>query len=284
MNERSRGRKAVCLLALALMSGCVDQAREVSLYKKQLDTLPGATIAVPGDYTPLTMQDALRLAEKNNESLGLSGETYVQALIAKDKAFSAFLPTVSLNPTYSQVQRTRGMIGSAHDFEVPLEANTNLFNGFRDEASLEQNDAAVIQNRELLLNEQQAVLLDVVQAYYKVLTDERSVTVLQNSLAEQDERVRQSKAKFELGNGTPLDVAQSESQASSTRVSLIQAVADVKTDRAMLTFLIGSPCDGRPLTDGYEPPRDIGQPLSAWPPDRPFASRLGNIFRQSRWI
>jgi outer membrane protein len=269
MNNPMRGRIRRWLIPLAAIcaasgGGCVDQPKDIALYRKQLDALPGVTsVPVPPEQAPLSLQQALALAEKNDESLGLSGETYVQALIAKDRAFSAFLPQISIDPTYSQSQKIRGE-GPAHSFNVSANLSMNFFNGFRDQATIEEDTATSEEDRLLLLNEQQIVLLDVVETYYKVLQDERQVTVFQNSLAEQDESVRQAQAKFDLGSGTLLDIAQSQSQASQTRVSLIQAVASVKTDRAMLTFLIGSPADSCPLTDQYEPPLEIDQSLAEW--------------------
>jgi outer membrane protein len=263
MNNSLRGRTAVALLTLALAAGCVDQKKEVALYQKQLDALPGS--APPGpDDSPLSLQQALRLAEKNDESLGLSGETYVQALIAKDRAFSAFLPQISVGPSYSIVQKLRGEVGPTHSYGIPLAASINVFNGFRDEATLEQNDATVAQTREQLLNEQQLILLDVGEAYYTVLQNERSVLVYRSSLAEQDERVRQAKAEYQFGNGTPLAVAQSESTASATRVQFIQAEASVTTSRAALGFLLGIPMETRPLTDQYIPPREMEWPVETW--------------------
>ena len=93
----------------------------------------------------------MRLAEQNDESLGLSGESYVQALIAKDKEFSTFLPQISLSPSLSLSQRFRGEKGPSHSFEVPLGASGNLFNGFRDENTLDQDTANIEQQRQLSL-------------------------------------------------------------------------------------------------------------------------------------
>jgi outer membrane protein len=272
MNKSHRPILTVRAVSLAmagavavLSAGCVDQAREVSFYRKQLDALPGVqSVPVPVASKPLTVQEAMRLAEQNDESLGLSGESYVQALIAKDKEFSTFLPQISLNPSLNESQRFRGETGPSHNFNIPLGASGNLFNGFRDEASLDQDTATIEQNRQNLLNEQQIVLLDVVQTYYQVLQAERSVTVFESSLQEQDERVRQARAQYDLGNGTPLAVAQAESQASSTRVELIQARNTVIVSRAMLAFLIGAPVDDRPLIDGYWPPQEVDQSIDAW--------------------
>ena len=193
MNNPLLPRVARSILGLALAAtaaGCVDQAKEVALYRKQLDTMPGvASTPVPVDEAPLTLQAALSLAEKNDESMGLSGETYVQALIAKDREFSTFLPQISLGPNLSESQPVRGNTGPVHNFTVPLNANMNVFNGFRDQETLDQDTATIEQQRQNLLNEQQTILFDVVQDYYAVLQNERSVQVFQSSLAEQEELV-----------------------------------------------------------------------------------------------
>jgi outer membrane protein TolC len=116
----------------------------------------------------------------------------------------------------------------------------------------------------LLLDAQQTALMLTADAYYTVLQAERSVVVDENSLAEQEERVRQATAQLNAGNGTRLAVAQSESEASATRVSLIQAQAAVATSRAALGLLIGIPLGDRPLTDQYDPPTDELRPVEEW--------------------
>jgi outer membrane protein len=268
MNKSDRGRTLTAAAALAVVSiylgGCVDQKKEVALYQKQLDTLPGATLPLPAADEPLTLQQAMRLALKTNDSLGLSGEAYVQALIAEDTAFNTFLPTISLNPSLTESQRQRGQTGPSHSFNIPANASINAFNGFRDEASVDKTSAASEQQRQLLLNEQQTILIDVVTAYYMVLTAERSVMVDQNSLGEQEERVRQSVAQSQLGNGTLLAVSQSESQAAGTRVQLVVDQNKVITTRAALAQLIGVDMTTRPLSDGYEPPQESNRAVEAW--------------------
>ena len=107
------------------------------------------------------------------------------------------------------------------------------------------------------------VLLDVAQTYYQVLTSEQSVDVLTNSLAAQEENVKTLEEQYHVGAARPLDVAQAESQASQTRVSLLQAQADVKTGRAMLAFLVDAPIRENPLRDDFEAPTSV-TPVELW--------------------
>src|SRR6185503_9561053 len=73
--------------------------------------------------------------------------------------------------------------------------------------------------------------------------------VLKGSLNLQEERVRDFQARRRAGVVRPLDVAQTEAQASSTRVSLIDAKNDVVNGRTTLAFLVGAPVASSPLID-----------------------------------
>jgi outer membrane protein len=75
------------------------------------------------------------------------------------------------------------------------------------------------------------------------------VEVLNNSLELQGARVREFEVRRRAGVVRPLDVAQTEAQASATRVSLINARQDVVNGRTALSYLIGAPVGNSPLTD-----------------------------------
>ena len=44
----------------------------------------------------LTLEAALLLANSGSEQLSIQGETYLQSLIARDRAYSTFMPTINL--------------------------------------------------------------------------------------------------------------------------------------------------------------------------------------------
>src|SRR5450432_223505 len=84
----------VCGAAILIVGCAVDQDREVAQYRKILDrAFPPTTAPAPTEQ--MSLQRAMALANQNNEQLGLRGEDYVQALIDKNRAVAAFLPTVS---------------------------------------------------------------------------------------------------------------------------------------------------------------------------------------------
>jgi len=101
-------RAALCFAAAfgICVAGCVDQQSEVNNYRKELDGPKPPAVKV--DYShgeELTLEAALLLTNSGSEQLSIQGETFLQSLIARDRAYSAFMPTISLAPTINWQNR-----------------------------------------------------------------------------------------------------------------------------------------------------------------------------------
>ena len=252
------------LALLFFVAGCaVDQKKEVGRYR---DVLGRGVTATAPDYQPgetLTLARALLLANRDNERLAIEGENYLQALIEKDRVAWSFFPTVAIEPSYTITDRANrgsggavGTIGgfrpvgsTLQRFEAPIVSRVNLFNGFVDVARLRGARADAERQRLLLLDQQALILLEVAQVYFQVLRSERQVSVIQSSLAVQEERVRDVEARQQAGIARPLDVSQTLAQAASTRVSLVSARSDVANGRTSLATLIGVDRVDGPLSE-----------------------------------
>lgn len=275
-------KKTLVVLSVAvLMAGCkVDQKKEVAQYRNILNEnkLPKLADAPP-ESEALTLAEAMSLANQRNENLGLSGEDYVQALIDKNRAAANFLPTVSLQPNYTIAQRPAGAIqpsagtpsagayrvhGKVEDrFEAPVVGSINVFRGFGDVYNIRQAEALIAQRKEMLLDLQSTVLLNVAQIYYQVLRSERQVAVLRHSLDLQTARLADVTQQFNNGLATRLSVAQTRAEVDATRVTLVQAESDVRNGRSLLAGIVGIPHVPHRLADTYPVPDNIG-PESAW--------------------
>ena len=247
------------LLLLSFVTGCVDQKKEIASYRKIIDAdVPAST--QPGEAQPLALLDALRLANQNNERLAIEGENYLQALIEKKRAVANFLPTVSLSPTYSVRDPASGTgndpSGGSRDrrIDVPVTGSVNVFRGFGDVATFRAAGATAEQRRALLLDLQQSILIDVARAYFQVLRSEQSVEVLTNSIAVQEERVADIRARQRVGFAKALDTAQTEAQAAATRVTLIDARNGARRGRELLELLTAVPIGDRPLAETITAP------------------------------
>ena len=170
--------------------GCVNQKKDIAEYRKVIDGDKPLPVHIePGSVVTLT--DALRLADHNEETLGIQGESYLQALITKDRDFASFSSHTQPRPNLHRQRYTRQPARHQRpQLQRLLGAGMNVFNGFSDYYTLKAADQTIEQQRQLLLDAQQTVLLDVITAYYTVLDAEQSVDVLTNSLKVQNENVR----------------------------------------------------------------------------------------------
>lgn len=265
--------RPILVSMLFLAAGCLPtQQQEIARYRKVLDAHAPTTLPVRENETPLTLEDAFALANRNNEQLALSGEDYLQAIINKNRDFAAFLPTVNLSAGYSAAYNDRvggGFTNTTPPRRLPTHSQLsysksgsigtgmNLFNGFRDVAALRQATDIIEQRKASLLDAQATLLLNVTQTYYLVLQSEESERVLQNSLQLRQEQIRDMQARVKLGNARPLDLAQAQADEASTRASLRQAEANAINARSELAFLLGMPAITGPLADRYIVPHPL---------------------------
>ncbi len=257
----------VCGVSFAMTGCAVDQSKEVAQYREVLD----ATHLPPTNRLPegetLSLSQAMSLANQHNEDLGLRGEDYVQALIDKNRAVANFLPTVSFEPSYTIADRhhadtvvagLRPRGSTLQGYALPVVGEINVFNGFGDVANLRAVEAIIAQRRELLLDLQATILLNVAQTYYQVLRSEQAVDVLKNSLALQESRLSDVEQQFRNGLATQLAVSQTRAQVDGTRVQLVQAQSDVRNGRFTLALLIGVPRVNNALADSFAIPSEPG--------------------------
>lgn len=249
----------------ALATGCVNERKEIATYRTILDANTTPVTHTPGQ--PLTLEKALLLANQHNEELSIRGEDYLQALIAKNRAASTFFPTIALVPTYFHQDQTGGIsrddeddtrpgggFGGAASSDRRLDIPLNLRGSLTVSDLLNYRAAArtIDEQRALLLDAQSLLLLDVAQTYLQILRSERSVQVLESTLMIQNTRLRDMRNRVRAGFALNLDVAQTEAQASATRVSLINARNDIASARALLAFITAAPVADSPLLDPAE--------------------------------
>jgi outer membrane protein TolC len=283
-SEKPSSRLPVFAVVLILVSGCSFKD-DVPRYRAVLDGPHPTTLPRYQPDEPLALIRALQLANTDNEAIGISGESYIQALAQKMHNAGTFLPTLSLAPSYSlskggsdsfsfgstgttggssslagfSVTQNSGTI--SHNFSVPVGASAT---GTLSNVSTYQAAGQTAEQRALLLlDERETILLQVVQSYYTCLKNERQVVVFQNSVKFKSEKVRDQEARLKLGAVKPLDVATSQSDLAATRVSLRQAIADAANARSALARLMGVSEVRGPLIDAFEAPVDV-QTVEQW--------------------
>ncbi|HEX5053774.1 MAG TPA: TolC family protein [Planctomycetota bacterium] len=254
------------LTALPLFGACAtDQQADVDLWRREV-ALGDTPAFVPG--TPLSLATAVRLANDQNERIAIAGEDFVQACAERARINADFFPQVDLAPSFIYREKTNSgvkFLDQSSLLDVPVHAQWTPFDGFRTVNLASAADLTAEQRRSLLLDLRETVVLEVAQAYYRVLRAERRAELLEQSIATQEQRVRDFAARERIGTARTLDRTQAEALVSRTRLDLFDTRADALAARQALSLLTGADVHDSPLHDDFVLPseRPDGEALLA---------------------
>ena len=253
------------VVAALLLCGCANWSGDVARYQKVLGE--ARTVTQPSAFdpsAPLPLARAMQLANADNEAIASRGEDYIQALAEKMRESGTFLPTLTLEPSYTLSQSNgisfpgaggAASVSSSNQFSVPF--NASATGSLSNASNIQAADRTAEQRALLLLDERETILLEVVQSYYAALKDERQSGVYEHSMQLKAEKVRDQQARLKLGNVRPLDLAQSQSDLAGTQASLIQSQTDAANARSALARLMAVPAVRGVLTDRFDPPAGL---------------------------
>lgn len=214
-------------------------------------TAPAPAAAVPAPYdrdaaptraaATESLQSALAKAYNFNPDL----KSFRSRLRATDEqvpqAYAGWLPSAALGYSYGY---DRSRTGNARPEGVHPETKTAtvtqpVFNGGETIARTDRAYSAIDAGRAQLAAQEQEVLLDAVKAYIEVV---RTKDVLQLSTNNEEvlkEQLGATKERFDLGETTRTDVAQSEARLARANSDKIRAEGNYRVARANYVRIIG---------------------------------------------
>lgn len=136
-----------------------------------------------------------------------------------------------------------------------------IFNGFQTANRTRQAEAAVLAARETLRTTEQTVLLNAATAYMNLLRDTAILDLQRRNVEVLQEQLRQTRDRFNVGEVTRTDVAQSESSLAAGRSQVLLAQSNFATSQATYRQVIGN-APGK-LTPGTPVDRFSPQNLNA---------------------
>ncbi|WP_244271853.1 TolC family outer membrane protein [Pseudovibrio denitrificans] len=156
------------------------------------------------------------------------------------QALSGWRPTIIGSGQYGyQWQDTNGTNRNRNEATLSLQATQPLFRGFRTVNSTRQAESIVRAQREDLRFAEQTALFQAATAYMDVIRDTALVSLRRSDLKFQEEQVRASKDRFNVGEGTRTDVSQAESGRARAQSALNTSLANLNTSRAIFRQVIG---------------------------------------------
>ncbi|MBZ8132575.1 type I secretion protein TolC [Afifella sp. IM 167] len=168
-------------------------------------------------------------------------------------AKGGYRPQIS---AYSEIDRTyagahsfgRHPSDTTSDLAVGVQVQQNLFQGFRVRNAVSGAKAGVYASRYALEATVQDVLLDAAEAYMNVLRDQALLELRQQNLDFLNEQLKAAQDRFDVGENTRTDVAQTRASLSLAQSQLSLAQANLVASKATYRQVIGHEADGIFLT------------------------------------
>ena len=209
--------------------------------------LLASAVVFAGSVHAESLADAITLAYQTNPTLQAqraqqraTDETYVQAR-------AGYRPTIDITANTGFQWLWLGG-GSCTVFACPLSTNSRsasvgfnqpLYTGGRATARVRGAEATVLSGREALRLQEAQVMGLVIQVYMDVRRDEQALVIRQDNVGVLQRQVDETRARFEVGEVTRTDVAQSEAQLAAARALLSSAQAALASDRAAYATVVG---------------------------------------------
>jgi outer membrane protein len=220
----------------------------------------GAVGAYAAPVCAETLADAIALAYDTNPNLLAQratqralDETYVQARVGYRPQLSfssdaAYLETRTPHAAGGGLIDTngdgipdalgRGVVAS-NNATIGLNLDQPLWTGGRTSSAVSAAEADILSGRETLRRVESQVLLNVIQAYVDVRRDQDGVRIRELNVGVLQEQLKESKARFDVGEITRTDVAQSEARLAAARAQLSSAIAQLGISRASYAAIVG---------------------------------------------
>lgn len=186
-----------------------------------------------------SLQDALVAAYLNSNLLEQNRALLRVADEDVAVAYSALRPQVNASSSITSSDEAFGFGGSDLSSSISLGMDLLIYDAGATRLSVEAAKETVLASRAQLLNLEQQVLLNAINAYLSVQRDARTVSLQEGNLRLITQELRAARDRFEVGEVTRTDVAQAEARLAEARGALAQAQGNLAISRELYVATVG---------------------------------------------
>ena len=188
-----------------------------------------------------TLVQAIAAAYETNPELAAQRAVVRQTDEQVPQALSFGRPAV--DATIAQQQNGLEFADNGRTFNAGLNINQSLYRGGRTRSATNAADNRILAARSRLRATENNILLDVVTAYSDVLRFAAVVDLNGNQVKVLERELQASRDRFEVGDLTRTDVAQSDARLANARSNVISARGQLSAARAAYARVVGRPAD-----------------------------------------
>jgi TolC family type I secretion outer membrane protein len=192
-----------------------------------------------------TLNEALVSAYAGNPTLGAERARQRATDEQTAQALSGWRPSVNagadiaVQHTNTNPNPTGTRTGTFYPADMSITLTEPVFRGFKTVKGVKRAEATVEAGRQNLLAVEQQTLFDAVQAYMNVIRDRKILVLRQRNVKVLQEQLRSSQERFNVGEVTRTDVAQSTARLSLSESTVAEAKSNLAASIATYTKVIG---------------------------------------------
>ena len=233
-----------------LLVGLVIVQSLASVAQQQTDSL-----------TVLTFEEAVKIGLMNSVTLNQQKNQLEFNQILKTSSIASLAPSVSINGTASRFdgnsfdqQQGRAVNGVRDNLSVSIDAQMNLFNGFRSINILKQYSSSLDAQSYLVKRTSQDVINTVSLQYLEVLMNGELLKIARENFEVQDKQLQQIHEFVAAGSRAPVDELNQDALTKGAELSMVQAEITLNNSKALLTqtLLIDPFDDFQPVKPSWD--------------------------------
>lgn len=210
----------------------------------------------------------LQWAYENNPTLRAARVELKAVQEEMPQAMGGWKPTVDASGNISSVKIDGSNFGGegTTSKEMELGFSQPLYRGGRTIAAMGSAEERILAQRSLLKALEQDVLLGVATAYMDVVRDSALLDLSRNNENVLAKNLEATKDRFDVGELTRTDVAQSEARLARAKADRISASGDLQSSKAAYEQIVGrrpgklvSPVLQFPIPDGLDESIDFAE-------------------------
>lgn len=201
----------------------------------------------------ISLQDAISEALEHNYGIQIAQQQVEAAQNQIYKGNAGMLPNITWNTNVtgnlSQVNqvflddRKINRLGQSFSPNTNLGLNWTLYDGRRMQIQYErlnsQGQQSQLEKKLVIQN----AIGNVMQTYYQILRQKKSVEYLTTIIGYYNERLKITEERWQIGRGSKLDYLQSKADLNTQMSSLVNAENELKNAVVRLNSILGSPAD-----------------------------------------
>jgi outer membrane protein len=210
---------------------------------------------VQAEPLKLTLDDAIKMALKQNPGVQMAGEKIAAAKGKYVESRSGALPKLDFTSTYTRLAPVPGVtlprafgggeikMGYADNYDLKLSLSQSIFSWGKVQNGYRSASAQLKATQQDSAKTRQETIASVTKAYYGVLVTQEFIRVSEEALARVQEQERVVRKRYEAGTVSKFDLLRTQVQVANTKPQVEKAHDGYEMTLLALKNVIGVPLD-----------------------------------------